>query len=548
MRAARDAHTGECVALKIVEREARARLGAPRPKPGIHITDEKVLREIAVLKKCRHKNIVQLREVIDDPHSRKIFMVLEYMDDGEVIWRDAMNRPTLTVNEARAALRDVVLGLEYLHYLGIVHRDIKPANLLWDANHTVKISDFGVSYLCAAQRGEDGARDEVELSKTAGSPAFFAPELCVAGEDGTCPPITRAIDVWALGITLYCLLFGEPPFTADSEFTLFAVIPSADYALPEFMGADRVRVGPRAPRWTCGDEPPPSAPDAPESSLSHDALLLRDLLDRLLEKDPRRRITLSEVKKHPWMTHTMHDAKEWLERTDPSQHPSVTVNPQEVEKALTGFSRFKQQIRRLQTILSGTLHRGRHHSGANALDGAHSDGTTTPRYPLFGNAVDQTGPMSGIASAPANVLSFISRRGSGASSGSSILSRASSITTAPTPLASVQERSLQASQNLQAGTSKDSFPSNPEPAGANAPAYALGAHTSPSAFPPAVPVRDADVDADDISDLSDTSEASAQLSSRALGQRWAWRKSQSQNSVETSDESEVGINFNVRRR
>ena len=107
VRRARNVHTDERVALKIVEREARPRLGAPRPAAGERLTDEKVLREIAIMKKCRHPNIVQLREVIDDPHSRKIFIVLEYMDGGEVVWRTPTHGPALTVAEARRTLRDV---------------------------------------------------------------------------------------------------------------------------------------------------------------------------------------------------------------------------------------------------------------------------------------------------------------------------------------------------------------------------------------------------------------------------------------------------------
>ena len=78
--------------------------------------------------------------------------VLEYMAGGKVEWRTDETdnaRPTLTVSEARAIFRDLVLGLEYLHCQGIIHRDVKPQNLLWaDESHKcVKISDFGVSYV-----------------------------------------------------------------------------------------------------------------------------------------------------------------------------------------------------------------------------------------------------------------------------------------------------------------------------------------------------------------------------------------------------------------
>ncbi|KDN52181.1 kinase-like protein, partial [Tilletiaria anomala UBC 951] len=346
---------------EMAEHEALRKEKAEREKARkalLWTTDKKVKREIAIMKKCQHENIVRLREVIDDPQSKKIFMVLEYMAGGEVQWKDEQGRPTLTVDEARRTFRDVVLGLEYLHYQGIIHRDIKPANLLWNEEKHVKISDFGVSHYSYAllvasgglpssgsgETNDPSLTDDRELAKTAGSPAFFAPELCLAGEapltssslkerggnststispshdpvhsgfpfnNGPSsggataasapaprgPKITKAIDVWALGVTLYCLLFGELPFTAPSEFALFNVIPNDDYKLPVYMGADNVRVGPRKPR--------------------EDARQLRDLIDRLLEKDPEQRIKLEAVKKHPWVTRGLHDAPAWLIATAP---------------------------------------------------------------------------------------------------------------------------------------------------------------------------------------------------------------------------------------
>ncbi len=193
-------------------------------------TDQKVRREIAIMKKCSHDNVVQLKEVIDDPQSKKIFMVLEYMEGGEIVWKNDQAQPTLTVDEARSILRDVVCGLEYLHYQGIIHRDIKPANLLWDKDRRVKISDFGVSHFSYAMMiaNEQSAAaptataasssasssssrlapppgstsdpslvDDRELAKTAGSPAFFAPELCMSSFSSASPSINPRHDAKA---------------------------------------------------------------------------------------------------------------------------------------------------------------------------------------------------------------------------------------------------------------------------------------------------------------------------------------------------------------
>ncbi|KAJ3256347.1 hypothetical protein HDU77_003187 [Chytriomyces hyalinus] len=147
---------------------------------------EKIKREIAILKKIDHANVVGLREVIDDPEAAKIYLVLEYMAGGEVEWRDLSYdppRPVMRVSDARRILRDVLRGLEYLHHNGIIHRDIKPANLLWDSQkENVKISDFGVSVFIDVT-SQDTAAVQMELAKTAGSPAFFAPELCAVVDD-----------------------------------------------------------------------------------------------------------------------------------------------------------------------------------------------------------------------------------------------------------------------------------------------------------------------------------------------------------------------------
>ncbi|KLO17113.1 hypothetical protein SCHPADRAFT_181401 [Schizopora paradoxa] len=130
------------------------------PAPGERLYDQlegeekKVLREIAIMKKCKHGQVVQLYEVIDDKLSHKIFMVMEFMGGGEIKWQEPKRKvPVLTVDQTRRICRDVVLGLEYLHHQGIIHRDIKPANLLWTKDRkNVKITDFGVSHFSYAQR------------------------------------------------------------------------------------------------------------------------------------------------------------------------------------------------------------------------------------------------------------------------------------------------------------------------------------------------------------------------------------------------------------
>ncbi|KAJ2701253.1 hypothetical protein H4218_001546 [Coemansia sp. IMI 209128] len=128
---------------------------------------ERVKREIAILKKCRHPNVVRLREVIDDAHARRIYLVIEYMDGGEIMWRDASNLPVMAADKARSVFRDLVLGVEYLHYAGILHRDLKPQNLLYNKAGTVKISDFGVSFLSRRMNKHQVRAEEAGIGEEA---------------------------------------------------------------------------------------------------------------------------------------------------------------------------------------------------------------------------------------------------------------------------------------------------------------------------------------------------------------------------------------------
>ncbi|KAI8322513.1 Pkinase-domain-containing protein [Martensiomyces pterosporus] len=317
---------------------------------------EKVKREIAILKKCRHPNVVRLREVIDDAHARRIYLVIEYMDGGEILWRDENNLPVMSADEARRVFRDLVLGVEYLHYVGILHRDLKPQNLLHNKAGTVKISDFGVSFLSRRMSKRNLKDDEErELAKTAGTPAFFAPELCCTAEElakmlkderarrqarAKLPlpanVITPAIDIWAMGVTLYCLIYGRVPFKASTEFELFSIIPRKPLEFPQ-----------RIPL-------PPLDPD------------LRDLLARLLDKDFRTRITIEEIKTHPWVVKGLDRPSSWAKETDPTRRPSVNITSQEVEQAMVPKVRqrgFRASVRRRISMFSprGSRHQQQQH-------------------------------------------------------------------------------------------------------------------------------------------------------------------------------------------
>lgn len=494
--------TKQKVAIKIVQRYSkRRRLGK------LGNAEDKVKKEVAILKKARHPNVVSLLEVIDDPNRQKVYIVLEYVENGEIVWRKRGQReivhvdklrldremagvpdtpafleeshqfvrtaqylrrqrekarqrieaqaadaqqgpipawslehgvesddeeegeelglairrsstrsvavtdgspqssihdsslaavegtmygaysdypferrfstasssfgyapsepewsdrddmsyvPCLTINEARNAFRDSVLGLEYLHFQGIIHRDIKPANLLVTSNFRVKISDFGVSYLGRPMRDEEEEQlgetdateldDARELSKTVGTPAFYAPELCYTGDDfletiGSVPKITGAIDVWSLGVTLYGMIFGRLPFVSDDEYSMFQTIVKKEVFIP------RKRLAP------IKDD---LLGETQSGCRDHDKLVyedvddeLYDLLRRLLTKDPFKRITLKEIKHHPWTYHGLPNPRAWIEESDPgyqSKGKRIEVSNEEVTSAVSKVP-FIQRVR-----------------------------------------------------------------------------------------------------------------------------------------------------------------------------------------------------------
>uniref|UniRef100_A0A4W4EG82 Calcium/calmodulin-dependent protein kinase kinase 1, alpha a n=1 Tax=Electrophorus electricus TaxID=8005 RepID=A0A4W4EG82_ELEEL len=215
---------------------------------------ERVYQEIAILKKLDHLNIVKLVEVLDDPAEDNLHMGMKQV-------LPVMEVPTdnpFAEEQARSYFRDVILGIEYLHYQKIVHRDIKPSNLLLGDDGHVKIADFGVSNQF---EGNDAL-----LSSTAGTPAFMAPETL---SDNRKSFSGKALDVWAMGVTLYCFVFGKCPFIDEYILALHNKIRSKPVEFPE----------------------PPTISEA-----------LGNLLQRMLDKNPDTRITIPEIKLDPWVT------------------------------------------------------------------------------------------------------------------------------------------------------------------------------------------------------------------------------------------------------
>ncbi|KAK0630703.1 kinase-like domain-containing protein [Bombardia bombarda] len=245
----------------------RAGFGAPdvaSPRLSDHKAKEAsdalflIREEIAIMKKLHHQNLVQLIEVLDDPEEDSLYMVLEMCKKG-VIMKVGLGEPADPYPEenCRCWFRDLILGIEYLHSQGVVHRDIKPDNLLLTNDDVLKIVDFGVSEMFEKA-------GNMRTAKSAGSPAFLPPELCVAKHGDISG---KAADIWSMGVSLYCLRYGRIPFERAGVLEIYEAIKSEDPKLPD---------------------------DEKEESV--------DLMHRLLEKDPEKRITMAELREHPWVT------------------------------------------------------------------------------------------------------------------------------------------------------------------------------------------------------------------------------------------------------
>ncbi|KAJ9092103.1 hypothetical protein QFC21_006969 [Naganishia friedmannii] len=217
-----------------------------------------IRREIAIMKKLDHPNLVLLYEAIDVPTSDSLYLVLEFMSGGTVMDIKLGDTTTpLQTEVAREYFRQLVLGLEYLHENDVAHRDIKTDNILLSEDRKiVKFCDFGVSEMFRA--GDD------RMKKSVGSPAFMSPEAAISSERDI---HAKAVDIWSLGVTLYCMLRGRLPFEAANPLELFEAIRDLPVPVPVEWD-DRVS----------------------------------DLIRRMLEKDATRRIVMADLREHAWVT------------------------------------------------------------------------------------------------------------------------------------------------------------------------------------------------------------------------------------------------------
>ena len=237
VRLATHIKTNEIVAIKILEKEKMKEIDKIRSN-----------REIKILKKMRHRNIVHLYNDINT--EKLIYLIMEYVKGKELLtYINEKNK--LNENESCYYFQQIISGIEYLEKLKIVHRDIKLENIIIEDNKNIKILDFGLSNFYQKNN---------ILYSSCGSLCYASPEM-VEGKkySGSC------VDIWSSGIVLFAMLCGYLPFTDSNEQKLFKKIVEGKLYFPHFLSEQA-----------------------------------KDLLNKVLTKDPLKRITINKIKKHPW--------------------------------------------------------------------------------------------------------------------------------------------------------------------------------------------------------------------------------------------------------
>jgi len=235
---------GEDYAVKVIDKEALK-------------DDIKLLqREVSIMKKVNHPNILKLHEIYED--ETRVFIVMELVDGSELFDR-IVDKGFYSEKYSRNIIKQILSAVAYLHSQGIAHRDLKPENLLCSGegeDEVVKIADFGLSKIF---------NEEDKLVTSCGTPGYVAPEVLL------CESYDKGVDMWGIGIITYVLLAGYPPFYADEDAAMFERIMSCDYDFDD----------------ECWD-------DVSE--------LAKDFIQKLLVKEPEKRLNAEEALEHPWLT------------------------------------------------------------------------------------------------------------------------------------------------------------------------------------------------------------------------------------------------------
>ena len=295
----------------------------------------KVAKEIAILKRLNHENIVKIIDVLDNPDEDKLYVVMEYLPSGALLpdWRGEIGHcdiNPLSEETVRVIYRDIALAMLYMHTHNVVHRDIKPSNILMSRSGVghggAKLADFGVAHIFADDNENVEDFETFVNAPMIGTPMFCPPEsfsprskrasLQSIDSDNTDEKDDKERrkrfsgllfkhqsggDVWSFGVSLYLSVMGRPPFVGETFAELSHNIQTKPL-LFNFENAPVVSTG------------------------------LKTFLGKLLHKDIRKRPSASEILKDPWMS--MDGILPSLSLTKKESEP-IEVEEKEISEALT---------------------------------------------------------------------------------------------------------------------------------------------------------------------------------------------------------------------
>ncbi|CAJ1007228.1 Protein tyrosine kinase/Protein kinase domain/Kinase-like [Leishmania naiffi] len=228
-------------ALKAVN---RASLEKPK-------TLQKLHSEISIHRRMKHKHVVEFLRTFRDRYY--VYMLLEKCDHGTLM--DLLKVRRFTVAETQYVMLQCLSALQYMHSECVIHRDLKPGNIMLDRELNIKIGDFGL----AAELQYDGERKRT----ICGTPNYIAPEIIDHKSHGH----SYEVDTWSLGVILYTLLVGQPPFQMEDVESTYKRIRQCRYDFPA------------------------SVPDN-----------ARDLITQILQSSPAHRPTLMDIRQHSFFS------------------------------------------------------------------------------------------------------------------------------------------------------------------------------------------------------------------------------------------------------
>ena len=238
---------------KILKKEFAMKIIDKTPYSNVN----QIINEINILKTLDHPNILKVLEF--HLTADKFFIITDYCPEGE-LFHEIDKKSHFTEKETSFILYQILQAVRYIHKMRIVHRDIKPENIMIMEREPsgllhVKLIDFGTAKLFI-----EGNKHKALV----GSSYYIAPEVIKGKYDESC-------DIWSIGVIMYIMLIGTPPFNGDEDDDILKAVTNGKYdtTLPQYQ------------------------------ALSDNA---KDLLTKLLKYNPSDRITAAEALNHPWFT------------------------------------------------------------------------------------------------------------------------------------------------------------------------------------------------------------------------------------------------------